>query len=332
MKFENFKYSIPLFFSILFLIVFCIKNFSLPFNVESNSFDVSLFEKIGLQIDLNVNILRVFSLIFSVLCLVIVFEFCRYFFGFQSGIISSALFCVQGIFLLQAGTNFLCFLLTFLVISALYFYFKEKYIFTFILLIFSVLIDYSSLIFCLFLVLISFMKKINHSGEDIIKPVFLSFFPILIFIVINIIFSIDFDNFRFSDNYFNNFLKYLYFTFCSQWRIVLFLPILAAILTAIVCKKMYSQSLQIILSLFIYIIFSIILLSFFNYNETETLPMIAVLCIISSFCVCLFNTEYTFKYIITCVFIIIFGISAYNVFSGSTNAKNIIENQIDMFE
>ncbi len=347
MKIQNIKYSIPLVLAVVVLVVFrfpdlnssitaCESDFLAIQKIDFDSILQSKSPFFSGLISLGANVfgcnllfLRILSFVFVTLSIIVVYKFANYFFGLQCGVISASLLTVQNIFIIQSGLVVPDFMLSFFIIIAFYYYFREKYVATFVFLVLGLLTSSITIAVCIFLILVSFLKHITCKNEDIVKPVFLSFFPILIFIVLNLVFYQNIENWDFSsEDYLDKLLKYLYFIFVGQCRSFLLPVVVAAVLTAFIRKEKYSQATQIIFSLLIFVLVLVLFLAFLNYKESFSLPAIAILCIAIGYCIGFLNTDYVYKYLITSILIIIFSIETYYTIMQTKQGLQVNETEI----
>lgn len=256
--------------------------------------------------------LHTFSLIFAVLSVITAYKFGKFFFSIYGGVISAALMTVQNVFLAQTGLVLPQMALNFLVLTALYCYFREKFAWCSLLLSLAVLIDILGFLTSIFILSAYYKEKSNREWKlstniALCLPVAIWF--IYQFLSVNICGTLSIRGFDFDVN---NLLNILNFTFVEQFRFVLTVALLTSALIIKFSKDTDFYAGDILKTAGIYFGFILVLGSLFKADESFNLLLVSILAIMTGCSISVLNINFRYKYLITCGLIIVFAVDTFS--------------------
>ncbi len=265
----------------------------------------------------NTIILHAFTLIFSALTIIFAYKFGKFFFSIHAGVIAAVLVSVQNVFLSQTGMILPIMMLNALIITSLYCYFREKFIWCASLLSLAALTDILGALTAVFILVAYYKEKSNREWK--ISTNIALCLPVAIWFAYQIISITVCGKLSLREFDFNvmNFVDNLNFTFVSQLRIALTVLFLSTALITKFSEKVDFYALDIFKTTGFYFCFIMVGNSLFGNNESYNLLVITILAISAGCSLSIMNIKYYYKYLITCGLIITFALDA--VFENNVN-------------
>ena len=333
-KFRNLEFYIPLIISVYLIFAFRFKMFVMPFSYSETEFlSENIFNSNGeLQLfahklpnipallyylifsifDTNITAIRIAASVIGIILIFVVFKFVNFFFGKQAGIFAATLMIVQNIFLAQFATVQPEIINTILLLSAFYCFLREKYRTMCIWLILAININISGIL-AIFFLLISFLIKRNTPNKS----------QSLVFFLIPIVISATAEAVNYMlfgelsvlkyftlENFADNLVINLNFTFILQQRLALSLILIIAFIAAIVQHQIEGYEVKTYIYTTVFMILIIIAESLAQSQQLSLLVSVTLLAIITGALLSSINIFYAYKYIIINILIIFFAIFA----------------------
>ena len=283
--------------------VFYMKNhgIGLVFNHESVEMPDLFSVVFGLlsMITTNAIFLHTIALIFTAFTIYIAFQFGKFFFSIQGGVIAAAIMTVQNVFIAQSGLILPNMMLNACILGAMYLFFREKYKGCTVLMCMAVLTDITGLVAAVFLLVSYFRLKYKewdiNSNLLMALPVALWFIYQAISLGVCGKFSI-----RHCDFSFANFAHNAWFIFIAQHRWAMTAVLLAVLAVNTVNKNMLYFVKDMAwkgATMFglLYITNSIM-----SAEQSSCLVPISLMAIYTGCAISTLHTSYYSKYIIAC--------------------------------
>jgi hypothetical protein len=250
--------------------------------------------------------LHAFSMIFAVLSVITAYKFGKFFFSVYGGVMSASILTIQNVFLSQSGLILPQMALNFLILSGLYCYFREKFVWSSILLTLASLTDILGFLSGVFILAAYYKEKSNREWKlstNIMLCLPVAIWFVYQFLSVNVCGTLSVRQFNFD---IRNLLNSLIFTFLSQFRFVLTAAVLTAVLIIRFSKNTDFYAGDIFKTAGFYSVFMLISGALFKADESFNIILISILAIMAGCALSTLNINFRYKYLITCCLIIIF--------------------------
>ncbi|MCR5453719.1 MAG: hypothetical protein K6F33_01870 [Bacteroidales bacterium] len=293
--------------SILLDSIFYLKNngFGLVFNgtaVELPDLYSLIFAFIARFVSSAPIVLHIISLIFAVLAIMAAYNFGKFFFSVQAGVMSASIMIVQNVFLAQTGLVVPIMMLNACILGGMYFYFREKYNICTVIMCIASLTDVIGMVVSLFL-LVSYMR-IKYKEWTTKNCMFMAL-PVVLWVVYQFVSIIVCGKFSMRGLRLSTepFVSDLWFVFVAQHRWAVTAVLVTVLAVNIVNKNMLyfvKDMAQKGAALFAVVFLA---LCFIPSEYSWNLVPISIMAVYTGCAISTLHTSYYSKYIIACAVI-----------------------------
>ena len=283
--------------------IFYMKNHGIGLVFNGDSVELpdffSLIYSLLAMITTNQIALHLFAMVFPALAIYVAFQFGKYFFSIQGGVIAASIMTVQNVFIAQSGLVLPTMMLTSCILGGIYLFFREQYKGCTVLMCAATLTDITGLIVATFLLIAYFRIKYKEwnakSNFMMALPIALWFFYQALSLGICGKFSM-----RHCDFSFANFAHNAWFIFIAQHRWAM-----TAVLLAVLAVNTANKNMLYFVKEMAWkgaAIFALLYItnSILSSEESYCLMPISLMAVYTGCAISTLHTSYHSKYIVAC--------------------------------